>query len=508
MTAERWLGKLVAQRYRVIAKLGEGASSEVWLARHVLLDRLVAVELLRAEVEHDEVRRGHLLGEARAASRLNHPNLVEIADAGEAGGVAYVAMEYVPGETLERVLARGPLSRRRAAHVGECIASALARAHEMDLVHGRLAPAKIMLVPRRDGLDDVKVLAFGFDPSGAAPDLDPSEWQRAKPYAAPEVLAGGPTTARSDLYALGAVIEAATCGRHGAPRATGSALVGSASQPRATPASTLREADVDAQFELGELGDILRTLLAPDPSQRPRDAFEALDMFRRVRASFEAPEPSRVGPEKRAAIVRKLAFDRIAPLCAGALARIEAALASGGGDASLLEPSRRLVELVVDLASLAVTDARDLAEVDGRARRTRAELGRRIDELASERSRALGWVGTLVERAERIRVERSSGQLPVGSAEAKVWEQAALEHAEQSAFEQADELALRVKALQAELGSAHRAIEEEQSVLSARLEGHIAALRALAVEAWCALETAATAASLSLEGDARSAREA
>jgi len=496
MTADRWLGKLVAQRYRVIAKLGAGESSEVWLARHVLLDRLVAVELLRAEVESDAVRRAHLLGEARAASRLNHPNLVEIADAGESDGVAYVAMEYVPGETLERILGRSIVSRRRAAHVGACVASALARAHEMDLVHGRLAPAKIMLVPRRDGLDDVKVLAFGFDPHAAAPDLDPSEWERAKPYAAPEVLAGGPTTTRSDLYALGAVIEAATCGRHAAP----SALV-----TRTT--SALRSADVDAQFDLGELGDVLRTLLSPDPAQRPRDAFEALDMFRRVRASFDAPEPSRAGPVKHAAIVRQLAFDRIAPLCTGSLARIEAANASGSGDGALLESSRRLVDLVVDLASRAVSDARDLAEVDARARRMRAELGRRIDELASERSRALGWVGTLVERAERIRVERSSGQLPVGSAEAKVWEQAALEHAERSAFDQADDLGLRITTLQAELTSSHRAIDEEQSMLSARLEGHIAALRAIAVEAWNALEAAAAAASLSLDADARRARE-
>jgi hypothetical protein len=477
--SDRWLGKLVAQRYRVIAKLGEGESSEVWLARHVLLDRLVAVELLRPEVEDDPVRRGHLLGEAREASRLNHPNLVEIADAGESDGVAYVAMEYVPGETLERVLARATISRRRAAHVGECVASALARAHEMDLVHGRLAPAKIMLVPRRDGLDDVKVLAFGHDPAGSAPDLDPSEWTRAKPYAAPEVLAGGRTTARADLYALGAVLEAATCGRHGAPGA----------------------------FDLGELGDVLRTLLSPDPSHRPRDAFETIDMFRRIRAAYEAPEPSVAGPERRATVVKQLAFDRIAPLCVGAFARIEAAALATSGDAAQLEQSRRLVELVVDLAQLAVADARDLAQVDARARRTRAELGARIDELASERSRALGWAGTLVDQAERVRAERSSGQLPVGHAEAKVWEQAALEHHEHTAFEQADDLGGRVKALQAELGSTHRAIEEEQAVLGARLEGHIAALRALAVEAWSSLETSAASASISLDADARRARE-
>lgn len=505
---DRWLGKLVAQRYRVIAKLGEGASAEVWLARHVLLDRLVAIELLRAEVEDDPVRRGHLLGEARAASRLNHPNLVEIADAGEADGVAYVAMEYVPGETLERLLQRGTISRRRAAHVGECVASALARAHEMDLVHGRLAPAKIMLVARRDGLDDVKVLAFGFDPHGVAPDLDPSEWERAKPYAAPEVLAGGRSTPRADLYALGAVLEAATCGRHGAPGAfAGQSAEGLSPRGLAPRSSALRSDDLDAQFDLGELGDVLRTLLSPDPSQRPRDAFEALDMFRRIRASFEAPEPSRVGPEKRAAIVRQLAFDRIAPLCVGALARIEAALAATGGDATILEPSRQLVDFVVDLAQRAVSDARDLAEVDARARRTRAELGRRIDELARERSRALGWAGTLVDQAEQIRVERSSGQLPVGRAEAKVWEQAALEHHEQTAFEQADDLGSRVRALQTELTATHRAIEEEQAVLSARLEGHIAALRALAVEAWTALEAAAASTSISLEPDARRARE-
>lgn len=475
---EEWLGRLVAQRYRIIARLGDGTSSVVWLARHVLLDQLVALKTLREDASRDPERHGRLLREARASSRLHHPHLVEIADAGEDAGAAFIAMEYVPGATLEDALARGPLGARRAAWLGECLAGALARGHEMDVVHGRLSPRKVLLVPRRDGLDDVKLLGLGI-PIGAAcdaGDLDPAEWPHARAYAAPELLATGAPTPRADLHALGAVIEAAMCG----------------GQRGLSP-------------DLAELADIVRTLVAADPGQRPRDAFEALDMFRRVRAAIDGPEQPEGGPRERAATVRQLSFDRIAPLCVGALARVEVALPRAD-DAASIEAPRRLTALVEDLAELAAADARQLAAVDARGRRLRSDLGRRIDQLASERSRALGWAGTLAEQTERVRESRFSGEHSVGVVDAMVWEQAALEHEESRAFVAADELALRIADLSAELQRADRAIDDEHALVAARLEGHIAALRALAVEAWAALESAAATLSVALDDEVRRAR--
>jgi hypothetical protein len=126
-----------------------------------------------------------------------------------------------------------------------------------------------------------------------------------------------------------------------------------------------------------------------------------------------------------------------------------------------------------------------------RGRRLCAELERRIDELAGEHSRALGWSGTLAERGDEVRSRRSSGCEPIASVEAMVWEQAALD-------EEADQTRMRLQALDAELGrlraeldGANEALEHAQLVATARLEGHIAALRVMALDAWIFLELAA-----------------
>src|SRR4051812_43632061 len=101
------LGRTIAQRYRLISRLGAGAVASVYLARHVLIERLSAIKIVHSDLVRDPVWRQRFLREARAVNRINHPSIVEITDYGEADGFVYLVMEYVPGESLEQLLERG-----------------------------------------------------------------------------------------------------------------------------------------------------------------------------------------------------------------------------------------------------------------------------------------------------------------------------------------------------------------------------------------------------------------
>ncbi len=265
-----WIGRLVAQRYRLIGRLGEGKVADVYLARHVLIDRLSAIKVLRPELGGDHTLRKRFLQEAKAVNRINHPNIVEISDYGETDGTAYLVMEYVPGEALSRHLVEGPIGFARSLAIGLQIASALSRAHEMGVVHRDLAPANVLVVPRRDGGDLVKLTDFGvarmLHPT-AATDVtiglgDPSVHPA---YTAPELVALGTVDPRSDLYSLGVVLYECASGR----------LPSSGFPPGAS-----RLADVAAVPPLFD--EIVSTLLAVDPDDRPRDGFEAFLLVRRV----------------------------------------------------------------------------------------------------------------------------------------------------------------------------------------------------------------------------------
>src|SRR6185369_1291934 len=117
-----------------------GSVASVYLARHVLIGRLNAIKIVHPELVRDDAYRDRFLREARAVNRINHPNIVEISDYGEADGLVYLVMEYVPGESLAKGLERGPLGWRRAAYVGLQIAAALGRAHQLGVVHRDLRP--------------------------------------------------------------------------------------------------------------------------------------------------------------------------------------------------------------------------------------------------------------------------------------------------------------------------------------------------------------------------------
>ena len=518
------LGRTIAQRYRLISRLGAGSVASVYLARHVLIERLSAIKIAHPELVRDAVWRERFLHEARAVNRINHPNIVEISDYGEADGLLYLVMEYVPGESLAQLVARGPLGWRRAAAIGLQVASALGRAHQMGVVHRDLKPGSVLVVPRRDGGELAKLTDFGVaklvdaaPPTRRAVGVVDAGGPRGRAYAAPELLELGETDPRSDLFSLGVVLHEATSGvlpfhgDHG-------------------PAPRLEDAP---DF----FAEVVATLLAADPDQRPRDGFEAADLLRRalerdapsaptVASRSEGPpafelepvelvelgvrsgitaapprsEPDAIPSPWGRSTVAMAPLDRLAGLCDLALNALDEsaddAEAHGrpidGAAQAALDEARKLCATVRAVGDLVASDTRALEAAQAGGCAARAELGRKLDEVARERSRTLGWAGTIGERGYQVAAQRLSGEHSVPAVEAMVWEQAALEQEEDHARERAARLGVEMRVCQVAIERRNARLEHELLVVNACLEGRMAALRSLAVEAWLALETAAS----------------
>jgi eukaryotic-like serine/threonine-protein kinase len=221
--------------YDVIAPIGAGGMGQVFRARDTRLNRDVAIKVLHgAAGTHGDASR-RLLREARAAAKLDHPNICAIYEVGESEAGAFIVMPLVDGETLEASLRRRPLSPDAAVLVGVEIADALATAHERGVVHRDIKPANIMITPR----GHAKVMDFGvatalpghFETANTqtATAGFPSVVVGSLPYMSPEQLGGGPIDGRSDVFSLGVLLYEAVSGRRpfdgGSATATISAIL-------------------------------------------------------------------------------------------------------------------------------------------------------------------------------------------------------------------------------------------------------------------------------------------
>jgi eukaryotic-like serine/threonine-protein kinase len=203
-------GRVLAGRYRLDRHLASGGMAEVWEATDEVLDRRVAVKLLHGHLADDPALRARFHHEAVAAARLVHPAIVAIYDTCDDPGAEAIVMELVRGRTLREFLdERGRLEPVEVVHIGAEVASALACAHRAGIIHRDVKPANILLS------DDGRVLVTDF---GIAKVLDEPDLTRTSQllgtvkYLAPEQVESGPVDARTDVYALGAVLYEALCG--------------------------------------------------------------------------------------------------------------------------------------------------------------------------------------------------------------------------------------------------------------------------------------------------------
>ncbi|HXH63861.1 MAG TPA: serine/threonine-protein kinase, partial [Gemmatimonadales bacterium] len=158
------VGQVIADRYHVVKKLGEGGMGQVYLAEHVKMGRRSAIKVMNQSMIHDPDAVARFNREAANASRITHPNVCAVYDFGETpDGVIYLAMEFIEGEPLTDLIQReGALKIHRAFNIFRQVADALTAAHDLGIVHRDLKPDNIMLAKGRDGGDIVKVVDFGI----------------------------------------------------------------------------------------------------------------------------------------------------------------------------------------------------------------------------------------------------------------------------------------------------------------------------------------------------------
>lgn len=145
-------------RYRIDAPIGVGGNAHVYRAHDAVLDRSVALKILRPDRETDDDAVARFSREARLAARISHPNAIRVYDVGEIGAVPFIAMEWVDGHSLSQIVRRGDVSRERLVHMLLGAARGLAAAHDVKLVHRDVKPSNIMVA--RD--DTAKIVDFGL----------------------------------------------------------------------------------------------------------------------------------------------------------------------------------------------------------------------------------------------------------------------------------------------------------------------------------------------------------
>jgi serine/threonine protein kinase len=270
--------------YEIVGTLGAGGMGEVYRARDTRLDRDVALKLLPADMVADAARLERFSREARALAALNHPNIVTIYSTEEAGGIRFLTMELVDGQTLDRIIPATGCPFARLIEIAMPLCDAVAAAHDKHLTHRDLKPANVMVAD--DGR--VKVLDFGLA-SFAAPGPGTVDVTRLEltqegtvlgtaAYMSPEQVEGKPIDHRSDIFSLGIVLYEMATGRRPFHGDSSPALMSSILKD--TPPSL---GDLRPEMP-GELGRLIARCLEKDPRDRvqtARDVFNELKLLRR-----------------------------------------------------------------------------------------------------------------------------------------------------------------------------------------------------------------------------------
>lgn len=198
------IGKRINDRYKVLEFIGGGGMSTVYLAHDMILNRDVAVKVLRYDVENKEEYQRRFQREVLSATSLMHPNIVSIFDVGEENDIQYIVMEYVKGKTLKQYINEfAPLSPARAVHIMKQLTSAISHAHENQIIHRDVKPQNILI----DQQGNVKVTDFGIATMLSATTLTKTNSVLGTVhYLSPEQARGGTATKKSDIYALGIVL--------------------------------------------------------------------------------------------------------------------------------------------------------------------------------------------------------------------------------------------------------------------------------------------------------------
>ncbi|TVZ83044.1 serine/threonine-protein kinase [Aeribacillus composti] len=205
------IGKRISGRYKILKVIGGGGMANVYLARDIILERDVAIKILRLDFSDDDEFIRRFRREAQSATSLAHPNIVSIYDVGEEDNIYYIVMEYVEGKTLKQYIQQNaPLHPREALNLMEQIVSAIAHAHENQIVHRDIKPHNILI----DNLGNIKVTDFGIAMALTSTTITHTNSVLGSVhYLSPEQARGQIATKKSDIYSLGIVLYEMLTGR-------------------------------------------------------------------------------------------------------------------------------------------------------------------------------------------------------------------------------------------------------------------------------------------------------
>ncbi len=380
--SDPYIGRVVAGRYRLENRLGEGGMGVVYRARHVLIDRVVALKLIRPDLRTETHLRAWMLREARAANRVDHAHIIDIHDIGETEeGELYLVMEYLVGTALSSEIAKGPFPIARAVDVLEQMAAALGRAHDLGVVHRDLKSDNILLTNRVGRKDFVKILDFGLAHLARDPRLAPKGAVFGTPeYMSPEQARGEEANASSDLYALGILLFEMCTGKLPFHSHDREQLL---EMQRTAPPPNPRTIKSDIHPEAEKI--ILR-LLQKEASRRYKDAHHLSEDLKALQRSLpsttswneqgaegaaSAPQPPPPAPSAGVAewATRAAQFGRM----------VARAYPAGDAPAEVqtsLEDAWRLANRASRLEGEVASHMRKLEALERRGRALRAEIGR------------------------------------------------------------------------------------------------------------------------------------
>jgi len=306
---------VVGQRlgaYEVTGRLGAGGMGEVYKARDTRLGRTVAIKVLPAGAAADPERRQRFEQEARAVSALNHPHICTLHDIGREGDTDFLVMEYVDGQTLAQRLTKGPLPLEQALSVATEIAEALAAAHRQGVIHRDLKPGNVMLTKAGAKLLDfglAKLKGHGeqaataqFASTGlpSTPLTGEGMILGTLPYMAPEQVEGKPADARTDLWALGAILYEMVTGKRAFEGTSAATVIVAILEREPPPPSTLQPLTPPGVDRL------VRLSLAKDPDERWQNAHDVGDELRWFKEISGVAGLTRARPQRRRGLRKAL----------------------------------------------------------------------------------------------------------------------------------------------------------------------------------------------------------
>ncbi|HOU53673.1 MAG TPA: protein kinase [Myxococcota bacterium] len=298
LSGEDLVGRVFMERYEVLGLLGQGGMGAVYRARHLAMDAIVALKVLRRDAGQNLEAIERFYREARAASRLKHPNTIRVFDFGQSeDGQMFLAMEYLEGVSLRTEMQRvGMFPEERLLRIAEQVASSLGEAHQKGIVHRDVKPENVFLLQMLGAPDFVKVLDFGIARNLAGDTMTRTGMAIGTPaYMSPEQARGEKVDGRSDLYSLGVMLFELAAGVPPFTSGTPMQLLLKHLHDPPPRLSELRVEGLSREFE-----ELVMDLLGKDPETRPRDAEQVLRRIATIRGSgFGVVGSGEVAPTPR-----------------------------------------------------------------------------------------------------------------------------------------------------------------------------------------------------------------